>query len=191
MPARLACILRHIDTAHSCQRIGASAMKKVGIFWPGDYRTKPNEWARPQAVEATRQLEQALRKLGRAPYVIPGFLTRPDEAISKLGPVDDPLIGVFVHWAYAPHTCDGVAGKDSPLVLASNFSGTWPGLAALPTPGPTLDSINRRYSRIWTDAPDWTKDVRFMERLDEWCATGRIHYDPSELHYAAAVTPEA
>ena len=55
-------------------------MKKVAIFWPGDYRAKPNEWATPQIQEATEQLQQALKKLGRIPYLVPGFLTRPDEA---------------------------------------------------------------------------------------------------------------
>ncbi len=105
--------------------------KKVAIFWPGDYRAKPNEWALPQSREATAQLVAALKKLGRSPYLVEGYLTRPDEAITKLGPIDDPLVGVFVHWTYAPHTVDGVVGKDSPLLLASNFSGTWPGLVAL------------------------------------------------------------
>ncbi|HEX5272405.1 MAG TPA: hypothetical protein VFW33_18035 [Gemmataceae bacterium] len=166
-------------------------MKRVALFWPGDYRDKPNEWARPQITEATEQLSQALRKLGRTPYVVPGFLTRPHEAIEKLGPIEDPMVGVFVHWAYAPHTCDGVAGKDNPLLLASNFSGTWPGLVALLNTGASLDSIGRRYSRIWTAAADWTKDAAFMERLDEWCSTGQIRYRTDELHHAADVTPEA
>jgi L-fucose isomerase-like protein len=122
---------------------------------------------------------------------VPGYLTRPDEAIRQLGPVDDPLIGLFVHWAYAPHTCDGVAGKDTPLLLASNFSGTWPGLVALLNTAASLESINRQHSRIWTDAPDWTRDHAFMERLDEWCSTGQIRYPTHELHQAAAVSPEA
>jgi L-fucose isomerase-like protein len=166
-------------------------VKKVGIFWPGDYRPRPNEWARPQASEATDKLRHALRKLGRQPYLIEGYLTRPDEAISKLGPIDDPLVGVFVHWAYGPHTCDGVAGKQSPLLLASNFSGTWPGLVALLNTSACLTSINRPHSRIWTAASDWTQDGTFMERLDEWCSTGQIRYDDRELHLSAAVTPEA
>jgi len=166
-------------------------MKKVGIFWPGDYRAQPNEWARPQANEATAQLERALRKLGRTPYVIPGYLTRPDEAIRKLGPIDDPLIGLFVHWTYGPHTCDGVAGKESPLLLASNFSGTWPGLVALLNTSACLESIQRKHSRIWTSAPDWTQDQTFMDRLDEWCSTGQVRYAENELRYTAAVTPEA
>src|SRR4029077_16200860 len=102
-------------------------LKKVALFWPGDYRDQPNEWARPQATETTEQLQKALKKLGRKPYVIKGFLTRPADAIARLGPVDDPAVGVFVHWTYAPHTCDGVVGKDSPLLLATNFLANWSG----------------------------------------------------------------
>jgi L-fucose isomerase-like protein len=166
-------------------------VKTVAIFWPGDYRRLPNEWARPQITEATVQLQRALRKLGRKPHLIRGFLTKPDEAISKLGPVDDPTIGVFAHWTYGPHTCDGVVGKDNPLLLASNFSGTWPGLVALLNTGACLASLKRAFSRIWTDAADWTKDKPFMARLDEWCSTGMIRYPEEELHYAAAVTPRA
>lgn len=155
--------------------------KKVVVFWPGDYRSKPNEWALPQSRETTTQLVAALRKLGRSPQVIEGYLTRPDEAIAKLGSIDDPMVGVFVHWAYAPHTVDGVVGKDNPLLLASNFSGQWPGLVALLNTGASLESVGRHASRAWTDAPDWTADARFMERLDEWCSTGKIAYDSSEL----------
>jgi L-fucose isomerase-like protein len=165
--------------------------KKVAVFWPGDYRAKPNEWALAQSQEATAQLTAALRKLGRTPYLVEGYLTRPDESIAKLGPIDDPMIGLYVHWTYAPHTVDGVVCKDNPLLLASNFSGTWPGLVALLNTGASLESVGRPASRIWSDAPDWTQDARFMERLDEWCSTGRIGYDSGELHSAAVVGKDA
>lgn len=165
--------------------------KKVAVFWPGDYRTKPNEWATPQAREATAQLMAALTKLGRTPYQVEGFLTKPDQAIARLGPIDDPMVGVFVHWAYAPHTVDGVVGKDNPLLLASNFSGTWPGLVALLNTGASLESVGRPASRAWTAASDWTKDVAFMQRLDEWCSTGRIAYDESELRQPGPIAPAA
>lgn len=165
--------------------------KKVAVFWPGDYRAKPNEWALPQSRETTERLTAALRKLGRSPYVVEGYLTRPGEAIARLGPIDDPLIGVFVHWTYAPHTVDGVVGKDSPLLLASNFSGTWPGLVALLNTGASLESVGREASRVWTDAADWTADATFMERLDEWCSTGRIAYDRAALRAAAPVSAAA
>ena len=163
--------------------------KKIAMFWPGDYRAKPNEWALPHSEETTRQLTAALKKLGHQPYLVEGYLTRPDQAISKLGPIDDPVIGVFVHWTYAPHTVDGVVGKDNPLLLASNFSGTWPGLVALLNTGASLESVGRHASRVWTEANDWTTDATFMERLDEWCKTGRIAYDTSELHSEAPVSP--
>jgi L-fucose isomerase-like protein len=164
--------------------------KKVAIFWPGDYRARPNEWALPQSRATTEQLVAALKKLGRSPYLVEGYLTRPDQAISRLSPIDDPMVGVFVHWTYAPHTVDGVVGKDSPLLLASNFSGTWPGLVALLNTGASLESVGRAASRVWTDAPDWTADPMFMDRLDQWCSTGRIDYDAGELHGAGPVTPE-
>ena len=165
--------------------------KKVAIFWPGDYRAKPNQLALSQSREATAKLVAALKKLGRSPYLVEDYLTRPDEAISKLGPIDDPLVGVFVHWAYAPHTVDGVVGKDSPLLLASNFSGTWPGLVALLNTAASLESVGRAASRIWTDAADWTADARFMERLDAWCSSGQIRYPTHELRGAGAISPES
>jgi L-fucose isomerase-like protein len=165
--------------------------KKVAIFWPGDYRTRPNEWALAQSRETTDRLVAALKKLGRSPYVIEGYLTRPDEAITKLGPIDDPIIGVFVHWTYAPHTVDGVVGKDNPLLLASNFSGTWPGLVALLNTGASLESVGREASRVWTDAPDWTADGGFMDRLDEWCSTGRIQYATDEMRGAGPISGDA
>jgi len=170
---------------------GKSVSKNVVIFLPGDYRALPNEWALPQVRATVRNLEKALRKLGRRPKLIDTFLTRPDLSISKLGPIGDPMVGVFVHWTYGPHTCDGVVGKDSPLLLASNFSGTWPGLVALLNTGACLESVNRKFSRIWSDSSDWTRDRVFMERLEEWTSTGAIRYGEDELHYSAEVTPEA
>ncbi|HEY3244803.1 MAG TPA: fucose isomerase, partial [Phycisphaerae bacterium] len=158
----------------------------VAIFWPGDYRSKPNELALPGVRAATAQLERALQKLGRSSYRVEGFLTKPHEAIEKLGPVDDPLIGVCTHWFYGPHTTDGVVGKDNPLLLASNFSGIWPGLVGLLNTGACLESVGRKFSRVWTSATDWTADDAFMSRLDQWCRTGQIEYPTDEIR-----TPDA
>jgi L-fucose isomerase-like protein len=165
--------------------------RKVAIFFPGDYRPKPNAWALPQVRQTSSNLVRALKKLGRKPRLITGFITRPDQAISKLGPIDDPLVGVFVHWTYGPHTTDGVVGKKNPLLLASNFSGRWPGLVALLNTGACLASLGREFSRLWTAAPDWTRDRRALDRLDEWCSSGRIGYREDELASTAAVSPAA
>ncbi|MBN1442034.1 MAG: fucose isomerase [Planctomycetes bacterium] len=165
--------------------------RDVYIFTPGDYRAMPNEWALPQVKSTVRNLSAALKKLGRKPRLIDGFITKPDQAITRLGPIDDPMVGVFVHWTYGPHTTDGVVGKDGPLLLASNFSGTWPGLVALLNTSACLETVGRRHSRIWTDAKDWTRDGVFLERLDEWCSSGRIRYREDEIHYSAPMTAQA
>lgn len=164
---------------------------RIGIFWPGDYREKPNEDALPQMTEATRRLEAALDRLGKKHYRIEGYLTRPHESIEKLGPVNDPLIGVYAHWVYGPHTTDGTVGKDSPLLLASNFSGTWPGLVGLLNTSACLETVRRRHSRIWTGADDWTKDDAFMANLEEWCSVGSVSYPEDAIAYSAPVDEEA
>jgi len=165
--------------------------KRVALFWPADAREISNEMAQPTIEETTRKLERALQKLGRAPYRIDGFLSKPHLAIEKLGRIDDPMIGVYAHWVFGPHTTDGVVGKDNPLLLASNFSGRWPGLVGLLNTAACLESVNRQFSRAWSDAADWTQDSGFMDRLAEWCETGRVPYDEGELHYSAAVSPAA
>jgi hypothetical protein len=165
--------------------------KTVVIFQPGDYRARPNELALPMVQATTKNLTRALKKLGRKVKLIPGFITKPDQAITKLGPIDDPMVGVFVHWTYGPHVTDGVVGKKNPLLLASNFSGTWPGLVALLNTGACLATVGREFSRIWTAVPDWTKDKTFMARLDEWCSSGGIRYREDEISYSAAVSPRA
>jgi L-fucose isomerase-like protein len=164
--------------------------RPVVLFWPGDYRQQPNEWARPMIEQATEQMSAALTKLGRKPKVLAKFLTKPHESIRTLGPVDDPMVGICVHWFYGPHTVDGVVGKSNPLLLASNFSGRWPGLVGLLNTAACLRSVNRPVSRLWTEAKDWTKNRAFMERLDEWCSTGAIRWPEHEVHHAAAVAPD-
>jgi len=165
--------------------------KRIALFYPGDARPRPNEVALPSVTAASAQLEGALRRLGHEPYRIEGFITKPHEAIEKLSHVDDPLVGVCVHWLYGPHTTDGVVGKDNPLLLASNFSGQWPGLVGLLNTGACLESLDRKFSRAWTDAPDWSRDDEFMGRLDEWCSTGRITYTEDEIAYDTPVSDEA
>jgi len=165
--------------------------QRIALFWPGDGRDIPNDLALPSIMEATTQLEAALRALGREPYRVEGFLTKPHHAIERLGPVQDPMIGVCVHWFYGPHTTEGVVGKDNPLLLASNFSGQWPGLVGLLNTGACLTSLGRAYSRVWTDAADWTDDEAFMARLEEWCTSGEIVYGEEEIATDAPVSDAA
>src|SRR5260370_39593708 len=165
--------------------------KQVFLFWPGDGRKAPNDLAKASMENATRQLELALRKLGREPRLIEGFISKPHESIEKLGPISDPMIGVCVHWCYAPHTTEGVVGKQNPLLLASNFSGQWPGLVGLLNTGASLESLDRPFSRIWTDSKEWTSDDVFMDRLAQWRETRKITYSEKGISYEAPVSSEA
>jgi hypothetical protein len=56
------------------QRIPNQMSSKIAVFWPGDYRSKPNEWALDQSQEATTQIFSALKKLGKSPYLVEGYL---------------------------------------------------------------------------------------------------------------------
>jgi L-fucose isomerase-like protein len=165
--------------------------QKVALFWPGDGRDHPNRLALPSVATVTTHLEKALRKLGREPYLVEGFLSKPHHAIERLAPIDDPMIGVCVHWFYGPHTTDGVVGKDNPLLLASNFSGQWPGLVGLLNTGACLTSLGRRFSRIWTDHLDWIADETFMDRLEKWCTSGTIEYPDDDVLFEVPISEEA
>lgn len=165
--------------------------KRVALYWPGDGRQIPNDLALPNMEATTLQLERALKKLGRVPYRVPGFLSKPHQAIRQLGPIDDPIVGVFVHWVYGPHTTEGVVGKDNPLLLASNFSGQFPGLVGLLNTGACLTSLKRSHSRIWTTQADFTEDPEFMARLDEWCSSGKIRYHEDRIRFHAPITAPA
>ncbi len=164
---------------------------RIYIFWPGDARRKPNELALDNVEAVTANLGSALKKLGKTPVRVTGFLEKPHEAIEKLSAIDEPLVGVFAHWVYGPHTTEGVVGKDNPLLLASNFSGRWPGLVGLLNTGACLELIRRPHARIWSDAADLTKDEAYMDRLEEWCTTGRIRYPEDEYGHAGAVSSSA
>jgi L-fucose isomerase-like protein len=165
--------------------------KNIFLYWPGDERRIPNELAEESVEKATQQLEAALRKIGKEPRRVPGFISKPHESIEKLGPIDEPLIAVCVHWFYATHTTEGVAGKTNPLLLASNFSGQWPGLVGLLNTAASLESLGRPFSRIWTSATDWVNDPKFMERLAHWCDNGGLTYAQDEISEAPAVPREA
>jgi L-fucose isomerase and related proteins len=163
----------------------------IHIYWPGDYRPTPNQLALPMVEESTLQLERALDRLGRRHVRVPGLLTKPHESIERLGPIDEPLIGVYAHWVYGPHTTDGVVGKDSPLLLTSNFSGTWPGLVGLLNTAACLESVDRRASRAWTDASDWSRDEAFMAHLAAWCETGVVRHPTDAVRPLPAIPAAA
>ena len=163
----------------------------INIFWPGDYRDMPNQTALPMLQKANAELERSLDRLGRRHRRVGGFLTRPHEAVEELSNLEGPLIGLYTHWVYGPHTVDGVIGHDNPLLMVSNFSGQWPGLVGLLNTGACLAAEGRKASRIWTDTENWVGDNAFMEHLETWCDTGSVTYDEGSIHSAPKASPAA
>ena len=97
--------------------------KQVFLFWPGYGRKVPNDLARPSMEKATRQLEPALRKLGREPRRIEGFISKPYESIAQLGLINEPMVAVCVRWSYAPHTTEGVVARRRCSKTKPSFAG--------------------------------------------------------------------
>ncbi|HEV7372202.1 hypothetical protein, partial [Arenibaculum sp.] len=168
----------------------------VTIFWPGDYRDLPNRTALPEMEAATVQLERALDRLGRPHRRLEGFLSKPHHALDRLAPIEGPVVGVYAHWVYGPHTTEGVVGRDNPFLMVSNFSGRWPGLVGLLNTAACLALHGRPASRAWTDAQDWARDDRFMADLEAWCERGTVEHaadgvgTPGPLDRAAEVLAE-
>jgi L-fucose isomerase-like protein len=162
-------------------------MSNVTLFLPGDYRPGPNALAEASAHRFAAALTRAFEHIGHRVRLIDHFLVSPADAIDALSGLDEPLVGIYSHWVYAPHTTDGVIGSKAPLLLASNFDGTWPGLVGLLNTGASLTSLGRKHSRLWSSAEDLLADEQFMQRLEEWMRNGDIKYDDSFINAA----PEA
>ena len=163
----------------------------IHIFRPGDQRELPNKNALPLLEAASSQLKSALDKLGRKYVEIDEFLDRPHKSIEHLSHIDEPMIGLYTHWVYGPHTVDGVIGRDNPLLMMSNFDGTFPGLVGLLNTGACLAMEGREHSRAWTDAEDWTEDEEFIRQLETWCETGKIEHSTAGIRKAPDASPEA
>ena len=163
----------------------------IHIFRPGDQREAPNENAVPLLEKASGQLTRALDRLGRRYTHVEGFLDRPHKARDALSGIDEPLIGLYTHWVYGPHTVDGVIGTDAPLLMMSNFDGTFPGLVGLLNTGACLAAEGRAHSRAWTDAEDWTQDDEFLDRLKTWCETGSVSYSGDPVRPAPQAGEDA
>jgi L-fucose isomerase-like protein len=92
---------------------------------------------------------------------------------------DAPVVVVLSIWAYAHHVCNPLVAHKGPILLLANFDGTWPGLVALLNHSASLDRLNVKHSRLWSDS--FTRDDAFMKRLAGWVKRGSIHYNMSHV----------
>ncbi len=155
----------------------------------GDFRDAACVAGWPLQESTIAQVRKALKKLGWDSVALPeydakkkhGFLTRQCEgtaAFSKIDPAA-PVIVVLNIWAYAHHVCGPLQTHKGPILLLANFDGTWPGLVALLNHSGSLDRLNVKHSRLWSET--FSDDPVFMEKFGEWCRTGTVKHSMSHV----------
>jgi len=155
----------------------------------GDFRNDANEAGWSMQQELLRQLAAVFKGLGFRTKVVTkydpkrrhGMITRQCEGTSVFAqiPPDAPVVIVLSVWAYAHHVSGPLQTHDGPILLVANFDGTWPGLVALLNHSGTLDRLNVRHSRLWSN--NFTDDPVAERKLKEWCRTEGISHDTSHL----------
>ena len=159
-----------------------SRIEKVYLISNGDARDAADVVCWPMQNETLKAVKKALETFGVESVILPefnpqrghGFLTKQCEGTSLFAniPVDAPVVVVLSCWAYSHHVSGALQTHNGPILLLGNFDGTWPGLVALLNHSGTLERLDVKHSRIWSETFD--QDPRFMKQLDCWIRTGYI-----------------
>ena len=170
-----------------------SRIEKVYLISNGDARDAADVVCWPMQNETLKAVKKALETFGVESVILPefnpqrghGFLTKQCEGTSLFAniPVDAPVVVVLSCWAYSHHVSGALQTHNGPILLLGNFDGTWPGLVALLNHSGTLERLDVKHSRIWSETFD--QDPRFMKQLDCWIRTGYIEHDTSHLTKAS------
>lgn len=162
---------------------------KIYLVSNGDFRDSACVVCWPTQDETLKQVKKAFAKLGVDVEVLPkydskrkhGFITRQKEGADIFAsiPEDAPVAVVLSCWAYSHHVCGPLLTHRGPVALIANFDGTWPGLVALLNHSGSLDRLNVKHSRLWSD--DFSADEAFMKKLGTWVKEGYVGHDMSHL----------
>ncbi len=166
---------------------------KVYLISNGDYRDSAGVVCWPKQEETLKAVKAAFAKLGVPAELVNkydakrkhGFVTKQCEGADLLSKIDPkaPVVVVLSCWAYAHNVCGPLQTHKGPILLLANFDGTWPGLVALLNHSGTLERLNIKHSRLWSES--FNKDEAFMKKLAEWCKTGKVAHSASHVVDAA------
>ncbi|MBI3118289.1 MAG: fucose isomerase [Candidatus Hydrogenedentes bacterium] len=173
-------------------------MKKndtIYLISNGDFRDSACEVCWPMQDTTLKEVQAAFKKLGKKTTVVTkydaarrhGFITKQCEGTAVFSKIEAeaPVVIVLSCWAYAHHVTGPLQTHRGPILLLANFDGTWPGLVALLNHAGTLERLNVAHSRLWTD--NFTSDDYFMQKLEEWCRTGKAAHSTRHLTDAASL----
>ncbi|MBN2290227.1 MAG: fucose isomerase [Candidatus Glassbacteria bacterium] len=167
--------------------------KEILLVANGDRRRTANLAGQQAQLECERQLGAAFSSLGyrlrRAhPEVDPGLghgfietQAQGREIFSKI-PAGAPLVVAEAVWQYSNHIVYNLWEHKGPILTASNFDGTWPGLvgalgleACL-----TKHSFSKNQAShclVWSS--EQFQDPVALEKLKHWASSGRLEHDVS------------
>ncbi len=170
--------------------------KDLVLIANGDRRRFANLMGQEAQMECERQLRDAFADLGynlvRAhPEVHPemghGFIETQAQGAAVLSriPKDAPIVIAEAVWQYSNHIAYPLWEWTGPILIASNFDGTWPGLVGAAGLEACLTKHKYRadqkgHSFAWSH--EEFKDKEAKDRLSQWLDNGTIDYDLSHVH---------
>ncbi len=167
---------------------GPAPLNTVVTVASGDLRHGANVMGWPSQLALESSLGVALRRLGwqvRRGHAINeesghGFIDsqRAGIEVFKSIPADAPLIVVEGVWQYSHHVLAGLRSHRGPILLAANWSGTFPGLVGLLNLAASLTKAGVEYSALWSE--DFT-DGWAVDGLRTWLTTGHLVHDASHV----------
>lgn len=93
-------------------------------------------------------------------------------------PPDAPLVVAEAVWQYSHHVLAGLRDHRGPMLLATNWSATWPGLVGTLNMVGGLAKMGKEHSVLWGE--DFAA-ADFRSKLKEWIETGSIQHDLSHV----------
>ena len=165
--------------------------KEVLLIASGDLRKIANQtcWKAQEALEAdlTKAVEAAGYTVTRAHAFKEaaghGFIDSAKEGLAVFRSIDPEakLVVAEAVWQYSHHVLPGLISHKGDILIAANWSGTWPGLVGAVNLASSLTKANRDYSFLWSE--DFATDEKFQENLKKWLETGTV------VHPTPHVTP--
>jgi L-fucose isomerase-like protein len=170
--------------------------KQLVLISNGDRRRFANLMCQEAQMECERQLREAFSDLGYDlirvhPEVDPGLghgfietQAQGADILSKI-PKDIPIVVAEAVWQYSNHVAYPLWEWKGPILIASNFDGTWPGLVGAAGLESCLtkrkyDPDQKGHSLLWSH--EEFKDQLSKDRLNQWLDAGKIEYDLSHVH---------
>ena len=169
--------------------------KDLVLIANGDRRRFANAACQKAQMECERQLREAFSELGynvvRAhqevdPETGHGFIETQAQGADVLSriPKDAPIVIAEAVWQYSNHIVYPLWEWIGPILVASNFDGTWPGLVGAAGLEACLTkhkygADQKGHSFVWSH--EEFKDKEAKTRLKQWLDVGSIEYDLSHV----------